>query len=85
MNGKNLVVSDDMVVRIEYTLTLADGEVVDSSAAEGPLEYLQGHGEIIPGLEAALFGMSVGEEKEIVVTPDLAYGEYDPDGYQLLP
>ena len=85
MNGKNLVVADDMVVRIEYTLTLADGEVVDSSTTDGPLEYLQGHGEIIPGLEAALYGMSIGEEKKIVVTPDLAYGDYDPDGCQLLP
>lgn len=85
MNGKNMVVADNTVVRIEYSLTLQDGEVIDSSAEDGPLEFLQGAQEIIPGLEAALYGMSVGERKEVVVTPDLAYGEYDPDDYQVLP
>lgn len=85
MNGKNLVVADDTVVRIEYTLTLGDGEVVDSSEEDGPIEFLQGAGEIIPGLEAALYGMTVGEQKKVVITPDLAYGEYDPDDFQLVP
>lgn len=85
MNGRNLAVVDGTVVRIEYTLTLADGEVVDSSAEDGPLEFLQGAGEIIPGLEAALYGMSVGERKNLIVTPDLAYGEYEPDNFQVVP
>jgi len=79
------LVADDVVVRIDYTLTLSDGEIVDSSADEGPLEFLQGHGQIIPGLEEGLAGMAVGEEKEIVVTPDFAYGEYDPDAFDLIP
>jgi FKBP-type peptidyl-prolyl cis-trans isomerase SlyD len=85
MNGKNLTVADGTVVRIEYTLTLDDGEVIDSSEGDGPLEFLQGAGEIISGLEAALHGMSVGEQKNIVVTPDLAYGEYEPDNFQVVP
>lgn len=85
MNGKNLVVADDIVVRMDYTLTLADGEIFDSSAAEGPLEFLQGYGEIIPGLEQALYGMVLGEEKDVVLTPDVAYGEYDPEAFELVP
>ncbi|HRA64880.1 MAG TPA: peptidylprolyl isomerase [Caldilinea sp.] len=85
INGKNLVVADNTVVRIEYSLALNDGDVIDSSAEDGPLEFLQGANEIIPGLEAAIYGMSVGEQKNIVVTPDLAYGEYDPEDYQLVP
>ena len=85
MNGKNLVVADNTVVRIEYSLALNDGDVIDSSVEDGPLEFLQGANEIIPGLEAALYGMSVGEQKNIVVTPDLAYGEYNPEDYQLVP
>jgi FKBP-type peptidyl-prolyl cis-trans isomerase SlyD len=84
MNDKNLTVADGRVVRIEYTLTVAGGEMVDSSAEEGPLEFLQGAGEIIPGLEAALYGLAVGEHKQVVVTPDLAYGEYDPDNVQIV-
>uniref|UniRef100_A0A7C1JZL1 Peptidyl-prolyl cis-trans isomerase n=1 Tax=Caldilinea aerophila TaxID=133453 RepID=A0A7C1JZL1_9CHLR len=85
MNTKNLAVADGTVVQIEYTLSLADGEVVDSSSEHGPLAFLQGAGEIIPGLEAAMYGMVAGERKQVVVTPDLAYGEYEPDNYQVVP
>lgn len=85
MNHKQLVVDDDMVVKLDYTLSLSDGEVYDSSAEEGPLEFLQGHSQIIAGLEEALYGMGVGDEKEVVITPDYAYGDYDPEAFQLLP
>jgi FKBP-type peptidyl-prolyl cis-trans isomerase SlyD len=85
MTKQSLVVADDMVVRLDYTLALNNGEVYDSSADSGPLEYLQGHGQIIPGLEEALYDMAVGDEKDVVVTPDLGYGEYDPDNVQSIP
>jgi len=85
MTKQSLVVADDLVVRLDYTLTLDDGEAYDSSEESGPLEYLQGHGQLIPGLEQALYEMAVGDEKDVVVTPDLAYGEYDPEAIQELP
>ena len=85
MTKQSLVVADDVVVRLDYTLTLSDGEIYDSSEDSGPLEYLQGHGQLIPGLEQALYDMAVDEEKDIVVTPDVGYGEYDPDAVQELP
>ena len=85
MTNQNLVVADDMVVQLDYTLTLANGEIYDSSDETGPLEYIQGQGHIISGLEEALYGMAVGEEKDVVVTPDLGYGEYDPEAVQTLP
>ncbi len=85
MTKQSLVIADDLVVRLDYTLTLSGGDVFDSSEETGPLEYLQGHGQLIPGLEQALYDMAVGDEKDIVVTPDLAYGDYDPDGVQELP
>ena len=85
MTKQSLVVADDLVVRLDYTLTLGGGEVYDSSEESGPLDYLQGHGQLIPGLEQALYDMAVGDEKDVVVTPDLAYGEYDPEAVQELP
>lgn len=85
MKQENLVVADDLVVSLDYTLTLSDGEIYDSSSETGPLEFLQGQGQIIPGLEEALYGMAVGDEKDVVVTPDYAYGEYDPEAIQTLP
>jgi FKBP-type peptidyl-prolyl cis-trans isomerase SlyD len=85
MTKQSLVVADDMVVLLDYTLTLSNGEIYDSSADSGPLEYLQGHNELISGLEEALYDMAVGDEKDVVVTPDVGYGEYDPDAVQSIP
>jgi FKBP-type peptidyl-prolyl cis-trans isomerase SlyD len=70
------MVADDVVVSIEYSLTV-NGEVIDSSKEEGPLAFLQGHHNIIPGLERELAGMKVGESKNVVVAAKDGYGEYD--------
>ncbi|HSN53073.1 MAG TPA: peptidylprolyl isomerase [Candidatus Sulfomarinibacteraceae bacterium] len=72
-------IDKDVVVGINYRLTLDDGTEVDSTAERGPLEYLHGHGNLIPGLERALDGREVGDELELSFPPDEAYGERDPD------
>jgi len=73
------VVEQDAVVTLLYRLKLDDGSLVEEATKDDPLVYLHGYENIIPGLEAALEGMAVGEQKEIVVEADDAYGEYDPD------
>jgi len=85
MTERDLIVADDLVVSLDYTLQLDDGETIDTSEGDEPLEFIQGHGEIVPGLEQALYGMTVGEEKDLVVQPDEGYGELDPDAYQVIP
>ena len=66
--GKNSVVS------IDYTLTDADGIVLDSSQKQQPLAYLHGAGNIVPGLEEALEGKTVGDALRISVPPEKGYG-----------
>ncbi|MFN2137384.1 MAG: peptidylprolyl isomerase, partial [Candidatus Promineifilaceae bacterium] len=44
-----------------------------------------GHSNIIPGLESQLYGMSVGDKKEVTVAPEDAYGEFDPDRQDTIP
>ncbi|HRQ38122.1 MAG TPA: peptidylprolyl isomerase [Chloroflexota bacterium] len=78
-----LTVTDGIVVSLDYTLRLDDGEIIDASEQE-PLQYLQGHNQIIPGLERALAGMKVGDSKEVIVPAADAYGEEDEDAYQLV-
>lgn len=85
MTQEELAVADDLVVSLDYTLRLDDGEVVATSKGTGPLEFLQGHGQIIPGLEQALYGMTVGAEKDVVVMPADGYGVRDPDAFQVVP
>lgn len=85
MTDTVLKVADGMVVSLNYTLRLDDGQVVDSSNGREALQFLQGQGQIIPGLEQALYGMGVGEEKDVEVAPGDGYGETDPDAYQMVP
>lgn len=80
-----MTVRDGMVVSLDYSLRLDAGDVIDSSAEGEPLEFLQGAGQIIPGLEQALYGMAVGDEKRVSVAPADGYGEMDPEGVQFFP
>ena len=66
-------------VRIHYTGTLEDGSTFDSSAGRDPLEFQVGSGQIIPGLDKAMPGMSVGEKKTVAVPADEAYGQPNPE------
>ena len=72
-------------VTIEYTLKLDDGSVVDSNVGKKPLEYEQGSGKILPGLEKALVGMKVGESRSIDLTAAEGYGELDPEAFRTVP
>jgi len=71
-------VKNDLVVAIDYTLTV-EGEVIDSSQNSEPLEFLQGHGNIIPGLEKEMLGMNVGDQKSVTVSPAEGYGEINEE------
>ena len=77
--SEELTVSKDVVVGLAYTLYV-DNAVEDSAPTSNPLEYIQGHGNLIPGLEKALEGLKVGDKKNgITIEPEEAYGEYDPE------
>ena len=65
-------------VSIHYTLTV-DGAVVDSSSGKEPLEYVQGEGMLVPGIEAGLTGAAAGEKRRVVVAPAEGYGEAQPE------
>ncbi len=78
-------VAKDAVVSIDYTLTGPDGAVIDSSSGREPLPYLHGAGNIIPGLEKALEGKSVGENIKVTVSPEEGYGQLDPKAVQAVP
>ena len=77
-------VKKNVVVSMEYSLQV-DGEEIDSSKGQDPLQFLVGHGNIISGLERELMGMKVGETKDVVVQPADGYGEYDEEAYMDVP
>ena len=76
------IVQDNLIVTLDYTLIVED-EILETTTEEGPITFIQGIGQIIPGLENALYGMKVGEKKTVVIEPDQAYGEYDDESTQV--
>lgn len=71
-------------VSFSYTLS-ADGEVIESSDAANPVVYLQGAGQVLPGLEAELVGMKAGEKKTVKLAAADAYGDVRADAIQEVP
>ncbi|SMN11099.1 FKBP-type peptidyl-prolyl cis-trans isomerase SlyD [uncultured Candidatus Thioglobus sp.] len=80
-----MTVKKDKVVEMHYTLKNDAGEVIDSSKGQDPMPFLQGHGNIVPGLEKAIEGMKIGESCDVSVEPKEAYGEHHPEGIQTIP
>jgi peptidylprolyl isomerase len=72
-------------VRIHYTGTLQDGSVFDSSEGRDPLEFQLGSGQVIPGFDDGVTGMTVGEKKTIEIPCDQAYGAINPQAMQNVP
>ena len=77
-------VAADHVVQIEYTLTNAEGEVLDQSNGQ-PLAYLHGHHNLIPGLEAELADKEMGAKFTTTIAAAEAYGEIEPMLIQQVP
>ena len=67
-------IAADSVVLIHYTLKDDDGKVLDSSDGGEPLAYIQGHGNLVPGLEKALEGKQDGDAVAVTLSPDEGYG-----------
>jgi len=74
-----MLIANQHVVSIDYTLSNDAGEVLDSSNGAEPLVYLHGAGNIIAGLENALAGKKVNDELEVSIEPEDAYGEYSAE------
>jgi peptidylprolyl isomerase len=73
------------IVRVHYRGTLSDGTEFDSSHGREPLEFQVGSGQVIPGFERQVEGMSVGETTVVTIPADEAYGQRDERQIQEIP
>ena len=71
-------IAQNAVVEFSYELEV-DGQVVDRTTKEKPLDYIHGTGSLLPKLEAHIEGMQAGDKFEITLAPVDAYGETDPN------
>lgn len=80
----SLLIGENSVVTVHYTLTDDAGKVLDSSEGAEPLSYLHGAGNIVVGLEKALTGKGAGDSLKVRVEPAEGYGELRPDGIKTI-
>lgn len=81
----SILIGENCVVTIHYTLTDDAGTVLDSSREGDPLKYLHGAKNIIPGLENELTGKTSGATMKVTVAPQDGYGEHSPEAVQAVP
>ena len=76
-----VTIAPNSYVTLDYVLKDDAGEVLDTSDGEGgePIEYVHGYGMLVPGLEAGLVGLEVGDERVILVPADAGYGDRDEE------
>jgi len=77
-----MAVAKGDIVKVEYEGRLESGEIFDSSSHgdhSHPLEFEVGAGQVIKGFEEAITGMSIGDEKEVTIPPEEAYGEINKE------
>ena len=79
-----MAIEANQIVSLEYEVRDGD-KVVDSNVGGAPLVFMFGKGQIIPGLEAGIEKMEIGEKADVLVKPADAYGEYNSDATQEVP
>ncbi len=72
--GSGRVAERGMSATVNYELRLADGQVI-TQVADDPYTFRLGAGQVVPGWDEGLVGMAVGGTRQLVVPPELAYGE----------
>ena len=78
-------VADGMEVTLHFTLKLEDGTVVDSTRDKQPATFQVGDGNLPPGFEAPLTGLTDGETGSYEISPEHAFGQHNPQNIQSLP
>jgi len=79
-----MAIEANQIVSLEYEVK--DGDtVVDSNVGGAPLVFMFGKGQIIPGLETGIVNMAIGEKGDVLVQPEDAYGELNPEAKQEVP
>jgi len=82
--SQELRIDEGMEVTLHFTLSLEDGTVVDSTRDKAPATFKVGDGNLPPGFEHPLKGLSTGESGTFEITPEHAFGQHNPQNIQML-
>lgn len=78
-------IENGCAVSLHFTLSLTDGTRIDGTELEQPWQVVVGRGDLVPGLERCLIGLSVGEHGQFVIPAKDGFGEADESARETLP
>ncbi len=78
-------IADGKTVIIDYTLSVKNGDIIETTQDEEPVTYIQGSGEVIDGLEQAVVGFEKGTKKDLILPANQAFGQRDPEALIEIP
>ncbi|MGH7844886.1 MAG: FKBP-type peptidyl-prolyl cis-trans isomerase [Candidatus Binatia bacterium] len=79
------LIKDGSRVSLEYTLSDSNGTVIESNNGKQPLTYTHGQAQLLPALEKELAGLKPGDHRNVVLKPEDAYGQVDPNAFREVP
>lgn len=69
-------IEKNKVVSMSYSLSSDSGKVIELRSVDNPVEFLVGHGQILPSLEKKILGQAEGFSGRFLLQPEEAHGEY---------
>lgn len=79
-----LAVGPDTQVTLHFALKLSNGDVIDSNFGKDAAQFAVGDGNLLPGFERALFGMTAGQKDILVIKPEDGFGQHNPNNIQVM-
>ena len=73
------------LVLMHYSIALTNGQVIESSFDEEPVEIIMGHGDVSEGMELALYGLKQGESQTLTLTAEQGFGLRDEGNINMMP
>lgn len=80
-----MIIEKDCIVQFTYKMTDSERNVLEDATSVLPMAYLHGHGGLLKGLEISMQGRTKGEEFEITLEPEQAYGNRKENSEQKIP
>ena len=78
-------IGPDMQVTLHFSLSLENGEQVDSTFDKKPATFKVGDGNLLPGFEQQLFGLKAGDKRTFQIAPEQGFGQHNPQNVQTMP
>lgn len=79
-----VVIAEGSVVTLHFSLTLQDGEVIDSTFNDEPATFTVGDGNLLAGFEESVMGLCVGANEVFTISPEKGFGQHNPSNIQMI-